>query len=643
MFIYSWCEVKQWIPPTDDTVVRRCRVDSFHRTISTCPDEFKSWKISKLCETEPTSFVYEGGSLHSVLDVVPFQDKIAFYPFGELYFSNLGRKFRNSHCAACNAVLFLGCQVKNSFMSMSYDYPGEKSSVISKYRQYLGSVSPFMFVYKTDLNQRSCVFHSDGYIPTTKSTFGLETCMEIEQALNKCSCDSTYDFVSRSCVQTHANNVTCEPFVTNPKPEKQDHYLNPERLLNPCNGSITNCNDNEYRLGCLDGLTMGGIGSYFRGRRLGFNEIQFNTEMIVLQPVALQLTLDTEVIRILDGMEVMFGFSAKTPLEKCAQFSKINSTFSSFLICRNQSIIHRLTRKMYRDYLIHQNDAYVCTKYSESIFKLKIYHYILSGISAVSIIIYLGRYTAKAKKTITSKFYVCLLLTVMAALITYSFAIAIRYQPIVCKAVASLVHYLFLSVHAWTNVLALWMFKGLHATNVLRDTGKKTFLKYASYALITPLFFVVAMFFLDSYPVAGLHPVFSIQFCFLADGWIRFLLFTGPIYLQILINIILSICVSVIIMKSGRGLQSSISNRRKARIKVVSVVKLLIILGFQWLLLLFTEITSQHVENLWTALNVMVTLQGFLIVLSQTVNQRNIRKLKRIGSLKKSAIKISVV
>ena len=101
--------------------------------------------------------------------------------------------------------------------------------------------------------------------------------------------------------------------------------------------------------------------------------------------------------------------------------------------------------------------------------------------------------------------------------------------------------------------------------------------------------------------------------------------------------------MSVIIMKSGRGLQSNISNRRKARIKVVSVVKLLIILGFQWLLLLFTEITSQHVENLWTALNVMVTLQGFLIVLSQTVNQRNIRKLKRIGSLKKSAIKISVV
>ena len=176
----------------------------------------------------------------------------------------------------------------------------------------------------------------------------------------------------------------------------------------------------------------------------------------------------------------------------------------------------------------------------------------------------------------------------LASSLTYCFAIEIRYKSVACKVVASLVHYLFLSVNFWTNVLTLRLFKGLYATRILSHNSNTTFVMHASYAWGSPLILIAVMFCLDSYSVYGLLPVFSTKYCFLAYGWIRILLFTGPIYLQILINIILCNCASVLIMRSASGLKSNISNRRKANIKVLPVVKLFVILSFQWLLLLFT-------------------------------------------------------
>ena len=149
---------------------------------------------------------------------------------------------------------------------------------------------------------------------------------------------------------------------------------------------------------------------------------------------------------------------------------------------------------------------------------------------------------------------------------------------------------------------------------------------YALYAWISPLPFVVLSFVLDTYPVNKLYPVFSESFCFLSNGWVRVLLFTGPIYAQILLDVGLCIWAAVIITRSGSGLTST-KSKENYRMKIISVVKLLVIFGLQWFLLFFTEINSPHVKHLWTVLNVMVTLQGVLIILAQVLNQKTIARI----------------
>ena len=117
--------------------------------------------------------------------------------------------------------------------------------------------------------------------------------------------------------------------------------------------------------------------------------------------------------------------------------------------------------------------------------------------------------------------------------------------------------YLFLSVHCWTNVLATWMFKGLSSTRLVKTSGKKVFITYSMYGWLSPLPFVALSFLLDAFPVDKLYPVFSDSFCFLASGWIRVLVFTGPIYVQIFIDVGLCIGVAIFIWRSGKGLASN--------------------------------------------------------------------------------------
>ena len=65
--------------------------------------------------------------------------------------------------------------------------------------------------------------------------------------------------------------------------------------------------------------------------------------------------------------------------------------------------------------------------------------------------------------------------------------------------------------------------------------------------------------------------------------------------------------------------------------KIVSLIKLLIISGIQWVLLFFTEIDSPNRNHLWTALNVLVALQGVLVVLALLLNRKNIERLSNFA------------
>ena len=666
-FVDSDCQVKQWLPPDDNTEVRRCRYDTEERTISKCPDEYEDWTISKLCESGTTSFVYEGAQLNQLVTAMYelfHNSQSVTYPFGSIVQNRQGRKFRNSFCASCNSAAWLGCRLKKSF-------DGDNNETISSYIQHFSSVRPYMFKFSIDLNRRSCTFDSDGYITQPNPVTGLDMCNRVDDHLKSCTCDFAFDFSTQTCRQlTYSDDFECskENFVharhSVSSYSKQICGFDDFSLLgschnssrsagmalydsqtmlpvDPCSNTTQNtllCHPPNNKTGCLEYFSMMAFSSAMGALPRSPKIALLNAVAVSYESVSYVFHLKQVEDKVVVGLELLFGLFSENESATCSKFSKINDTFSSFVVCPNQSLVNKETGAVYGDFILRPDEVHVCIEYVKVVFKLEDYHYVLCSLSIGCIIIYISCYISSADKSLTGNFFACQLTTLIAALLCYCFITEAQSVPAVCKLVASLVQYLFLSVHSWTNVLAIWMFRGLSAMKLVRRSGKKMFLMYAAYAWLSPLPFIALSYILDAYPVNGLYPVFSESFCFLANGWIRVLLFTGPIYLQIVIDIALCIWASVLIIRSGAGLSS---NRSKEQLKkkIISVVKLIVIFGLQWFLLFFTEINSPYVKHLWTVLNVMVTLQGVLIILAQVLNQKNIA---RISTLRATSTKSNV-
>ena len=667
IFIFcSDCEIKQWLPPETNTNFRRCRYDTHESVISNCPEQYKDWKIAKLCEREPTSFVYEGGDLSQILvasDLLIEQLDLSAVGDDLVEYSP-GRKFKNSYCASCNAAGWLGCRAKKSFMKTTFMYDNSVSNYI---RYYSHSVQPYMFVFSIDLNRRTCTFDSDGFMVLSNSTTGLDTCRTIGETLQSCACFSVFDFATQSCVEVpHLEHASCltnnsgdaasadfssyakqvckiSDLKTN-MPLCVGQHINSSGILtfydmisdqpvDPCHiyGPI-GCRIPNNGSVCISKYP------WIRAKDSGVIQHGFNAPKFTLQnSVAISYsTLDYDFnlaqkhIHVKAGLDILFDLTLIASKGSCAGFSVINDTLSSLLVCPNHSLVHTTTAEVFSEYLLQHNEIKVCTEYSEIVFRFNIYHYVLCGLSALCLLTYIVWYFIWSKqKTLTGNFFICQLATLIVALLCYCFIVSAKEHTILCKIVTSLVQYSFLSVHCWTNVLAVWMFRGLSKSKLVKRDGQKAFAAYAIYGWLAPLPFVVFGFILNAFQVDGLYPVFSDSFCFLASGWIRVLLFTGPIYLQIFVDVGLCIGVAVIIWRSGNGLASNRSNHRQVKMKVFSLIKLIIIFGIQWVLLFFTEIESPYVTHLWTALNVLVALQGVLIILAQLLTRSNIVRLSK--------------
>ena len=657
--------MKQWLPPHTNSNVRRCRVDGDESVISTCPEKYRDWNIANLCETEPTSFVYEDdltsllGKWQVLTEIGEFEsvgDEITQY--------HPGRKFKNSYCASCNAAGWLGCRLKKSFERHTYIH----NDSISNYIRYHESVHTYMFVFRTDLNQRTCSFDSDGFITSPNFVTGLDTCKSLSERLQSCACDSVFDFSSQSCVRApHLKNATCP---INPADELMNfelskyakeicNFVNLQSNASLCLSHRTNrssfvsffdkisgqpidqchstdpigCQIPENETICIreySGVSSTRIAKYFPSEKLYKIPLQ-NSVAISYEPVDHDFALAQRHIEVEAGLDILFDLSLIVSTASCSGFSTLNYSLSSLLVCPNHSLVHYKTAEVFSDYLLQHNATKVCTQYAEIVFKLNIYHYVLCGLSALCLLVYIVWYFLHKKISLTGNFFLCQLSTLLLALLSYCFIVRAKNVPALCRTVTCLVQYLFLSVHCWTNVLATWMFKGLSSTRLVKTSGKKEFITYSMYGWLSPLPFVALSFLLDAFPVDKLYPVFSDSFCFLASGWIRVLVFTGPIYVQIFIDVGLCIGVAIFIWRSGKGLASNQSNRRRIKMKIVSLIKLLIIFGIQWVLLFFTEIDSPNVNHLWTALNVLVALQGVLVVLALLLNRKNIERLSNFA------------
>ena len=90
------------------------------------------------------------------------------------------------------------------------------------------------------------------------------------------------------------------------------------------------------------------------------------------------------------------------------------------------------------------------------------------------------------------------------------------------------------------------------------------------------------------------------------------LVFPGPIYIHIFLDVCHCVCASKITWRSGEGLAINSSQHSQLKMKINKVSKLPTTFGTQWLLIFFTEIDCPDMKHFKPVLNacILVGLPG---------------------------------
>ncbi|XP_067950274.1 uncharacterized protein [Watersipora subatra] len=666
-FKLNRCRIKQYLPTTNTPAVRRCNYDA-GEYISTCPPHTKDWVISDKCENSPASFVFQGGNLKQIIS----RDYSFPISSQEISYSNSktvgfttydpSSKYRNSYCASCHGMAWLGCHTKSTLKISSEDR--------NLYMQYESEVDKFLFVYRIDLNKRSCRLDSDSALLYSDYTTGWDTCTTISSQLKQCDCQSILNLETGDCLPLpYYSNTNClnsnysaetfelssyavancgENFTYTPLPvdlalnQCMTCFSTPSECVSVyyyvldhfgptfeypsihCASEVfKRCSLPSRNDICITGSLGGAKGSGTSHSGRGAKLSLLNAVAISYFPTKFDFFIELDQVAI-DGFEQVFSTFTDKPLSTCSEYSLVNQSQREWLVCNGGSLYDVSNNNVYSDYILRGAELRICTDYVEAEFTLYAYNYVFSALSVASIIGYTLYYFVKAKRSVTGNFVISSLLTLAVALVCYCLVYTGSF--IGCRVIATLNQYLLISVQVWTNAIGIWMVRGISTLRRASDSGVKTYIGYAAYAWLTPLVFVILAHALHSTKVEIFYPVYTDNICLISSGWTRLLLFTGPIYFYILLNSALCISASVKVVKAGTSITAN--DKKKTQKKLIAVIKLQIVFGFHWILLLFNSIPKVNADAVYVILNVFLTLQGVILVVVQFVTLKNLNKLK---------------
>ncbi|XP_067951050.1 uncharacterized protein [Watersipora subatra] len=670
------CRVKQYLPPARATDVRRCNYDA-EEYISTCPPHTKDWVISDKCENSPASFVFEGGTLGQLISQ-GYSFPIAYLSTtyvdaGSVSFLKHWQnvKYRNSYCASCHGMAWLGCHTKRSFEISNEDR--------DLYMQYESEVNKFLLVYRIDLNERSCRLDSDSALLYSDYTTGWDTCTTISSQLKQCDCQSILNLETGDCLPLpYYSNANClnskysaETFELSSYAIKscEENFtytpLPAELAQNQCFACSTNSSEcvsvtayaffnnsptvlfasihcayrtmarcNQPLNGkCITSIFGQGVSSGVSISIRGPKVSLLNAVAISYIPSKFDFSIQLNEVAI-DGFEEVFATFTDKPLSTCSEYSLVNQSQQEWLVCNGDNLYDVNNDNVYIDFILRGAELRICTDHVEAEFTLYAYNYVFSALSVMSIIGYSVYYFVKAKRSVTGNFVISSLITLSAALICYCLVYTGSY--IGCRVIATLNQYLLISVQVWTNAIGIWMVRGISSLRRASDSGVKTYIGYAAYTWLTPVVFVILAYALHSAKVDIFYPVFTDNICLISSGWTRLLLFTGPIYFYILLNAVLCISATIKVIKAGTSITAN--DKKKTQKKIIAVIKLQVVFGFHWVLLLFNASPAVNADAVYVILNVFLTLQGVILVLVQFVTLKNMNKLKSaVASLSASS------
>lgn len=255
-------------------------------------------------------------------------------------------------------------------------------------------------------------------------------------------------------------------------------------------------------------------------------------------------------------------------------------------------------------------------------------------------------------RNLPGKCLISLVMSLFTAQCLFLFGTARTEIPILCVALAALMHFCFLAAFLWVNVLAIDIcrtFSGSAASGASRsasDGANKRFAVYSFYAWMIPALIVGGSLALDLFEVHELYrPHYGERLCWISSRRALLVLFALPMAILLFVNILLFtvtiVHICIIDRQTKKAMQNSFTqsapnSMQKEKNRFILYIKLSFIMGLTWIFGFLATLTEHHV--LWYVFIVFNTLQGAFLCLAFVCTKKVFRLLrKKHGSDKNKA------
>uniref|UniRef100_T1J929 G-protein coupled receptors family 2 profile 2 domain-containing protein n=1 Tax=Strigamia maritima TaxID=126957 RepID=T1J929_STRMM len=315
--------------------------------------------------------------------------------------------------------------------------------------------------------------------------------------------------------------------------------------------------------------------------------------------------------------------------------SAIPVSIDNLVFFANGSIKHKFSHKIYiRDeYERFNNTTYlVCSAVQDSHRFVRKFPYsysrltiICMSISLICLVAHILIHLIMGKfENVPGKNQLSLSLSLFVAQLLFFFGIDQTQYKEVCFVLGVVIHFFYLSVFFWMNVMAFDIYKTF-VRSYPRSNGIKSFYLYMAYALLAPLLIVSLAVIADltDWMMPNVRPIYGYKMCWISSRFALFVFFALPIAILLIENLFLfSFTANAIhqtLKVTKRAKKSSDCKR------FYLYLKLAFIMGGTWVFGLAANLSDY--EPLWYGFVILNASQGTFIFVVFTLKKGILRKL----------------
>lgn len=340
------------------------------------------------------------------------------------------------------------------------------------------------------------------------------------------------------------------------------------------------------------------------------------------------------VTKQLAGKTFMLLGRAMTPCYKCKNVTVINANTTDIHIAADGTIKYK-TNKISPNLVYHVDPitSYVCldgvimtVPETKTYIGEVIATYLLLSISIISLILYFVAYVVfKRLRNVPGKIVAG---NMMCLFFAYVFFLA-RHVPGLegtsgCTAVAILINYFFLASFVFNIIYAGFIVRSLDFIDFEANANQWTAMRLWLVGLLVPLAVIAPGIVLDNMPPSDYQPKYGGSECFIDSQLGKVIYFVGPVGVSLFISIVLYLVIIVKLVQLAKETSMVRSNHSE---KISVAMKLVVVLGFNWIFALIAALDQGKVTTL--IFIVTCTLQGFFGFAVFICNETTLKDIKK--------------